>query len=466
MKSFAIKISAGVVTCSALLFTGCKKGNEYYANPNLPTNATVQNLLTSLEVSTMNSYESDIARTTSALVQHSAGVDNVAIQANNYSLSESQLDPSWSQLYQAINTGGILVDKAANSPRYRGIAKVCLALNWGLLTDIWGDIPYTEAVSTVRFPRYDSQEEVLNGIQKLLDQAITDLQSANADNVVITGADDLIFSGDAGKWTKTAWTLKARYLNRLSNKTGYNPTVILDALSKGIILSTDDCMAKHGKSGTESNQWWAFMRQRSSYFRAAKPFVDSISLRPADMRLAKYFHPYNGSIVGSPIEATTQSASGWGSYLIGTADDAGTPFLEGNAETTAPLVTSVEALFIAAEVLARQENALAVEALNNAVKASCMKVTGGSFTGDEIATYTLGNTNLSRVMYEKWIAMFGQCEAYSDYRRTGLPDLTPNPIGVTVGHAIPKRFPTPSIERTSNPSAPLPSILEPVWWAQ
>ncbi|MES2849716.1 MAG: SusD/RagB family nutrient-binding outer membrane lipoprotein [Bacteroidota bacterium] len=466
MKSFAIKISACLITGSALFFAGCKKGNEYYTNPNLPTNATVQNLLTSLEVSTMNSYESDIARSTSALVQHSAGVDNVAIQVNNYSLSETQWDLSWSQLYQAINTGEILVDKAANSPRYRGIAKVCLALNWGLLTDIWGDVPYTEAVSGVRFPQYDSQEEVLNGIQTLLDEAITDLQSVNADNIVITGADDVIFSGDAAKWIKTAWTLKARYLNRLSNKADYNPTAILDALSKGIIAGTDDCMAKHGKNGTESNQWWAFIRQRTTYYRAAKPFVDSISLRPLDQRLGKYFHPFNGSIVGSPVAATTQSASAWGSYLIGASDDAGTPFLEGNAETAAPLVTSVEALFIAAEILARQGNILASDALNNAIMASCTKVTGGSFNGAAIATYTPVNTNLSRVMYEKWIAMFGQCEAYSDYRRTGMPELTPNPIGVTAGHAIPERFPTPSTERTANPNAPLPSILEPVWWAQ
>jgi hypothetical protein len=466
MRSFAIKISAVAVTCTALLFTGCKKGNEYYTNPNLPTDATVKNLLTALEVSTMNSYESDIARSSSILIQHTAGVDNPVNQVNNYQLQESQLNPSWTQLYQAINTGEILVGKSAASPRYRGIAKICLALNWGLLTDIWGDIPYTEAVSGVKFPRYDSQEKVLEGIQAMLDEAITDLQSANADNIVITGADDLIFSGDAGKWTKTAWTLKARYLNRLSNKPGYNPTAILEALSKGITNSADDCMTKHGKSGTESNQWWAFQRQRATSCRAAKPFVDSIKLRPADGRLAKYFHPYNDSIVGSPIDATTQAASGWGAYIIGATDDPSTPFLEGNAETSSPLVTNFEALFIAAEVLARQGSSqanAAATALNNAITASYLKVTGQAST--EIANYTIDNINLNRVMYEKWIAMFGQCESYSDYRRTGLPQLQPNIVG-GAGSQIPKRFPTPTVERSANPNAPMPLITTPVWWAE
>lgn len=466
MRSFAIKISAVAVTCTALLFTGCKKGDAYYTNPNLPTDATVKNLLSALEVSTMNSYESDIARSSSILIQHTAGVDNPVNQVNNYQLLENQLNPSWTQLYQAINTGEILVAKSATSPRYRGIAKVCLALNWGLLTDIWGDVPYTEAVSGVKFPKYDSQEQVLNGIQTLLDEAITDLQSANADNVIITGADDLIFSGDAGKWTKTAWTLKARYLNRLSKKPGYNPAAILDALSKGITNIADDCMAKHGKSGTESNQWWAFQRQRATNCRAAQPFVDSIKLRPADARLAKYFHPYNnGEIVGSPINTTTQAASGWGAYMIGPADDAATPFLEGNAETPAPLVTSFEALFIGAEVLARQGTRQdeAAIALNNAIKASYLKVTG---TEDApIANYNSGTVNLGRVMYEKWIAMFGQCEAYSDYRRTGMPALTPN-SAPGPGSAIPKRFPTPTIERSANPNAPTPAVSLPVWWAE
>jgi hypothetical protein len=142
----------------------------------------------------------------------------------------------------------------------------------------------------------------------------------------------------------------------------------------------------------------------------------------------------------------------WGAYLFG--DD---------SVTQAPLVTNFEALFIKAEVLARQNDADAADALNNAIKASYLKVTGAD--GTAIATYTLLNTDLSRVMYEKWIAMFGQCEAYNDFRRTGFPILTPNPNGATDGHAILKRLPTPVTERTANPNAPVPSILIPVWWA-
>ena len=151
MKALVIKISTCILTCSALLFTGCKKGDEYYVNPNSPTNATLQTLLTALEVSTINSYEGDFARTSGILVQHDAGVDGQAAQVNVYTLAENQFDNQWGQLYQAFNTGNTLVTKAGNdNPRYRGMAKIFLALNLGLLTDYWGDVPYSEAITDVK----------------------------------------------------------------------------------------------------------------------------------------------------------------------------------------------------------------------------------------------------------------------------------------------------------------------------
>jgi hypothetical protein len=71
---------------------------------------------------------------------------------------------------------------------------------------------------------------------------------------------------------------------------------------------------------------------------------------------------------------------------------------------------------------------------------------------------------MGRIIYEKWLSLFGQPEAYSDYRRTGYPNLTPNPQGQI--SEIPKRFPVPQDERVNNPNAPSPAITSPVWWAQ
>ncbi len=68
-------------------------------------------------------------------------------------------------------------------------------------------------------------------------------------------------------------------------------------------------------------------------------------------------------------------------------------------------------------------------------------------------------------MYEKWIAMYGQAEVYSDYRKTGFPAITPNPDGVTTDGKIPKRFPVVLSERTANSLAPTPLVEDAVWFA-
>jgi hypothetical protein len=67
-------------------------------------------------------------------------------------------------------------------------------------------------------------------------------------------------------------------------------------------------------------------------------------------------------------------------------------------------------------------------------------------------------------MTHKYVAMFGQIEAYADWRRTNIPTLTPNPEGGSIT-AIPRRLPTVQDERLYNPNAPAENdITKPVWW--
>ncbi|MCC6448923.1 MAG: SusD/RagB family nutrient-binding outer membrane lipoprotein, partial [Chitinophagaceae bacterium] len=160
----------------------------------------------------------------------------------------------------------------------------------------------------------------------------------------------------------------------------------------------------------------------------------------------------NGDYIGSPVEDYNDedTISRFGVYLAGSE---ATPY---------PLVTYAEAKFIEAEAKVRMGDATAYASLNEAMKASCLEVTAGAYDGFDIALYADSSTNLSRVMYEKWLSMYGQIEAYNDYRRTGYPELTPNPGGVT--NVIPKRFPIPQSERVNNPNAQSPAITTPVWW--
>jgi len=70
---------------------------------------------------------------------------------------------------------------------------------------------------------------------------------------------------------------------------------------------------------------------------------------------------------------------------------------------------------------------------------------------------------LEKIMDQKYIAMFGQCEAWADWRRTNMPALTPNPNAQIT--EIPRRLPTVIEERLYNSNAPSNTdITAPVWW--
>lgn len=438
-----------------LIATGCKHDKDLFVNPNTPSTATPQTMLTEIEVATINSYEGDLNRTAGILVQHGVGVDGQATQTQVYSLIENQFDNQWGQLYQTLENCKQLNDRFGDAnPRYKGINNILMAMNWGELTDLWGDIPFTEALQAQAnyYPKYDAQQTVLQGIDKMLNDAITIL--SNTDNKgAIPASDDVIFNGSIDNWIKTAYTLKARYLNRYSNKSNYDPNAILAALSNGISSASEDCMGTHGSGANEQNQWYAFLNSRA-YIVGAATLIDTMRNR-GDLRVYYYFDSTGlGDVVGSPIDNTTNNASYWGQYLAG------------SPATPVPLVTYMEAKFIEAEVKVRKNDPTAAADLDTAIVESIKKVMGtrDSATAARIAHHTQANATLANVMFEKWIAMFGQLEAYNDYRRTKLPALTPNPsASISV---IPQRYPTPLAERTANPNAPTPSITTPVWYAQ
>jgi hypothetical protein len=455
MKKYIKFVSLSSVLALGIL-TGCKRGDDLYISPNSPAEVTPSLLLTAIEVSTFNSYEGNLIKNASILTQQNAGVDGQAVPVNNYNLPENEFDNQWSQLYQAtFNVKDLQTRYGAANPYYSGIADVLSAMNFGLLTDMWGDVPFSQALQGQANyqPKYDSQEEVIKGILKMLDDGIAKMQRPSSDNTFLPGKDDLAFDGNVSKWIKVAYSLKARYQNRLSKTSIYNAADVLASLSNGIQSSGEDFMTIHGPNPNEANQWNDFQNNRQNYILASLPFVDSIKLRPTDLRLYSYFDSTGlGGVVGTPIENATADASPWGDYLAG------------SSSVGIRILSFTEMKFIEAEVKARQGDATAADALNQAIKESCITVTNGVYNGSDIANYTVANTNISRIMYEKWIALFGSAEPYNDYRKTGFPILKINPNGLL--SVIPKRFPTPQAERVSNPNAPVPALTTPVWFAQ
>jgi hypothetical protein len=455
----------------ALVFTAldsCKKGDDLYVNPSAPLAATPASLLSACEVGTFNSLESGAVRIASIFMQNNSGVGGQMVQPEQYQPIESDMDNYWNSIYPTMLNCKLIGDNfGATDPNYRGIAKVLMAMNLGLATDMWGDVPYSEAFkgSANLTPHYDAQQTILNDIQTLLDEAIVDL--ANTTNNVVPGNDDFAFKGNTAAWTKVAWTLKARYYSRLSKKPGFDPTVILTDLANGIASNADNLYAIHANTGAATNQWTSFLNNRFGYVVASQTLIDSMG-NMADPRTPFYFDTTGqGNIaVGNMLGGSDPSGSNWGPYLGG-FDNSGTDGPGSgtvNPAKSIPLVAYPEALFLQAEAQVHLGDATAFTTLNNAIMASVSEVTQGAYTGSTIATYTALTTTVHTVILEKWKAMFANpVESYSDFRRTGFPVLTINPIGLIP--YIPKRLPTPEQERTTNANAPTPALSVPVWYA-
>ncbi len=446
--------------------TACEKGDNLYTDPENPLEVTPATMLVSLQVNTFQNVEGDFARIASMYAGQMAGATGQYQAFQNYDITEGDFNNLWVQLYSGTmkNAKILISENMQENPYYAGISKILLALNLGVATDLWGDVPYSEAFMAPEnfVAKYDPQAAVLDTIQQLLDEGIAALSRPESDNVDLPGADDLIFrelapSGEwvsrIDRWIKAAWTLKARYANRMSLKNpAASATAVLDYLASGMSEGADIMEAKH--DGESLNQWGAFQSQREGYIVANKFFIDMLAGN-SDPRLSYYFsQATGGGYYGADLtdEQVDPEASTIGVFLGSTRNF--------------PMVTLFEGKFLEAEARARLGQDASV-ALNDAIRASVAYATGGADDGASIATYTAGTATLENIMTEKWKAMFGQIEPYNDFRRTGFPvvPVRPGSVGAIRGY-IPARFPTPQKERQNNPNAQPMELNVPVWWAE
>lgn len=452
-----------------LLMFSCESFIEGWdESPNSPTETTPALLLTNCEVSTFAAFTGQNARTAAILTQQCTGVtDQMFDDIQNYNILEGVIDNEWQHIYENSlqTTHTIVKDYEETHPYYAGIAKVLMAMNLGLATDYWGDVPFREALNGLDgeeyyYPHFDSQQQVIQDIQTLLDEAITLLSSSPSANETSPAFDDIIFGGDTEAWIITAWMLKARnaihLTKRDANGAATNAMSCLNsAYTAGLAGSDNDCNAYCDGSGNAQNQWWAFETNRGGYMRMGEFFIDLMKDKN-DPRLPLFALDVGGDYFGAPMgERNPNDYSYVGPYY-------------NQNDATLPLITYVEAKFIEAEAQFRLGNTdEAATAYNDAVTASVEKVTGetipGSYRTAE-ASETGATITLETIMTQKYIALFTQPEVWTDWRRTDIPQLQPYADATGVS-SIPRRFPIAQSERINNPNAPPQyAITTRVWW--
>ena len=431
MTSRTIRTIGSIVAAGAI--AGCSgdylSGPKLTEDPNKQTTVRTPNqYFIPVQANTWFLQEGHAARLTAIWHQQMAGTERQFSSYDVYSVGEADLEGEWATVY----TGGGIIDArklrdaaaAVADKKYQAVAKIYEAWFIGTAADIWGDVPYSEAVTDAVTPKLDKQMDVYAAIETLLSSALADLATGTGAG---PGSSDLVYGGSTSKWTDFAHTLKARYYLHQAEVTAGAYAQALTEAQQGI-KKGGDYLAYHGDLPAESNLWYQFqVVDRTGYMRAGKALVDTLANR-GDPRLAQYFKgpPFVGSAPG-------QNNS--------TASDLSDERLEPSFHQ--PLVTWRENQLIIAEAAYKTANqGLALSALN-AVR-SDVGLSTVSLSGE--ALYAL-------IMTEKWIEDFQKIETFQDYNRSCYPRLVPAP-GAT---RIPGRFLYPINERNSNSNIPDPS---------
>lgn len=404
------------------------------------------------------------------------GENRQYIALNNWNnTTASAFDDTWNNAYvNCITQAKITVAKADKelNPKLKGAAQVIEAHCIGTVTALWGDVPYSELDITGNnlTPKYDSQVAIYSSIQTLLDNAITNLSSTKGKGIPSTK--DIYYGGDATKWLRLAYSLKARYYIHVKDYTKAKANAIL-----GINSPDDDFKALFGNSYAQNfNPFYSFLvYDRDDYMSG-----DSYAARILDPSSALYRgNPKTDESARYAFTYNEEYFSPYGLNIYG-GDYGGTNGKFGS-DSPLPMVTYGEMQLIIAEVDARTSLVTGLASYNNyralLNTGYSIGITNGGYDDEEFSyapytaldfaptgienvsgTLTAQNALLREIFQERYIYFMGNYESYNDFGRSNNMAQ----IQLKTGNAgTPERFLYPQVEVNANPNTPkpLPSII-------
>lgn len=474
------------------IVTSCEKFLDVNVDPNNPSEVSEPLLLTGVianfSYEVLGGYP---VRVTNTWVQQTA-YNAVLPHYGIYDIDENAVNNTWTyySYTDVMQNAKILTDQATANElyNYAAIAQIIWAWNMSIVTDLYGNAPFSEAWDPDNhpLPGYDTQEEIYASIQDLLDQAIANIDRTDGLNTYVVGSDDLVYGGDMDKWRKLAHVLKARFYMHLTYAPGHTAAaqsnLALTALTDGFTSNADNALYYYGSEPGQENPWYQYAidGKWNTSTELSNTFVTDLTNRD-DPRLYAMAR-FNGGVFTGHINGAPGAAanSAIGEYF---------------SNDNAPLVwaTYAEAKLLEAEALlltgdkpgaetALQEGMTAsYDQLQADITEKASSPENASGISTDWATYlslqgTLNpNDQLAyqTIMTQKFIANFLQFEAYNDWRRTGYPNLTAaqNPIIPSMTEPA-RRFPYPSAELNYNSEnvnaqgVPIGrnAVVERVWW--
>lgn len=456
MNSNTIKtvtVIGSIVILFAML-SSCEKfmDPDLNINPNIPSDVPMNMILPAIEQSIgYHMLGNTSVRKNNIWMQFFV---STTVWSSSYRMVPADVNYLWTSMYtEMFINSKVYIEKAVaqESPHNQGVGKVLIAATLGMGTDLFGDMPFSKAFRGSEFilaPEFDSQEVLYDSLFALLGEAVKNLE-AEMDPIGIGG--DVIYDGDPEKWKKAAYSIMARHKLQLSKVNGNNSyTEALALVASGFTSNTDDMEVPW--ESANKNPIYQFMDERTD-IRMCGTFLDMLNDQD-DPRIPFFFaKDYDGNYTGNaPGHGYGGDGSYPGSY---------------NASKDSPTVimSYAELKFIEAECefLVGTE-AAALTALEEAVSASILKVTGSAVDADWLnENITSSTLTLEFIMNQKYLALFSTNQPFADWRRTGFPTLSLEDAAYT--SEIPRRFPYAQNEiKYNGDNVPEVVITDRVWW--
>jgi hypothetical protein len=404
-------------------------------------------------------------------------------EGDNYGISPAMQNNNWQAFFNdgLVNFQRIITETgpqgASPNANYEGVALVMRSWLFSVMTDLWGAIPYNDALKgtateAIYTPAYDSQEKIYEALLNDLKIANEKLNTAGP---AITG--DIVHNGNIMRWKRFANSLRLRLANRQAAKKPAESRAIMreilsDPAKYPIITANADNTVLRSTSVLPSNNEWhqVLIQESRTDWNLSSTLADKMNSLN-DTRITVYANPVGGKYVGHPNGLPDAIAT---TYLA-TSSNVGSAFTRIDAPSV--LMTAAEVNLILAEAV------LDGDITTGTAKGYFEAGITASFEQYGLTvptTYfaTVGEVTRPKVLEQKWIALYGVgIEAWTEYRRTGLPEMPPkDPRAVFENDGVlPTRLPYPGSEYSLNKASldkgialngGADNMKTKLWWAE
>lgn len=371
MKNIKLIVGAAFLGGAVLLGSGCKKYLDVNTNPNVTQDVLLEQLLPSSEIFLGSAVGVDLQINGSFWAQYwtqSPASSQYKIY-DRYSPTSSTYDRVWQLMYSSALSDLDQMEKkglASNQRQYVAIAKILKAYSFQIITDAWGDVPFSQALKGlpeeggITSPAYDPQAAVYDGIAKMIQDGRTLLEESEANGLELKG--DVIYAGDLVKWQQFANTLELKLFLRLSEKNpakaqaGVANIVTKANAGAGFIDESSDCQINYSSTAGNQNPLYSEMAglNKVQNIVGSKTVIDSMNAN-TDLRVEVFFNPINtGAYVGIAQGNYTVSSSTQVSIPnASTGADVSSSNQELSKVAPVKFITSYESYFLQAEAAAR-----------------------------------------------------------------------------------------------------------------